>query len=396
MLVVLLESVTRKNLINMIQQLSITGVRNLDSVSLSPSPFINVLYGLNGSGKTSILEAIHLLGLARSFRSNRIKPVINHNSEQCTVFGRLKLSSGLVPLGVARDMQEDTFKIRLAGENLRSTSELAKLLPLQVINPDTFKLLEGSPKLRRHFIDWGVFHVKHQDFFPLWQRMQKALKQRNSLLRHGRIKGSELTVWDNELIKAAGAVDKLRHEYIERLIPVFHDVLRQLIDLPELSISYYRGWDRERPLSEVLQDGLKRDIHSGYTHTGPQRADLKVKLGKANAVDILSRGQLKLVVCALKLAQGFLYTEISGKQCLFLVDDLPSELDSPHRRALCRLFQEMKCQTFISCVEKTALENCWLPGAEVKVFHVKQGQIQLDEDSGQENRQVESLEIEHE
>ena len=141
---------------------------------------------------------------------------------------------------------------------------------------------------------------------------------------------------------------------------------------------------------------MQRDIQTGYTHSGPQRADLRVKLGKVNAVDILSRGQLKLVVCALKLAQGFLYSEITGKNCIFLVDDLPSELDSPHRRALCRLFQEMGCQTFITCVEHTALENCWLPEAEVKVFHVKQGQIELDEKPEEEIRQVESLEIEHE
>ena len=381
----------------MIQQLTISGVRNLTSISLQPSPAINVLYGLNGSGKTSVLESIHLLGLARSFRSSKIKPVINHSDDKCTVFGRIQLKGGnSVPLGVARKVQEDCFRIRLAGENLRATSELARLLPLQIINPDTFRLLEGSPRLRRQFMDWGVFHVKHKEFFPLWQRMQKALKQRNSLLRHGRIRSSELPVWDHELVKAANAVDQQRHEYIEKLIPVFHEVLGQLTDLPELSISYYRGWDRERPLQDILQDGLQRDIQSGYTHAGPQRADLKIKLGKANAVDILSRGQLKLVVCALKLAQGFLYSEISSRQCLFLVDDLPSELDSPHRRALCHLLQEMKCQTFITCVEKTALENCWLPGAEVKVFHVKQGQIQLDEDPGQEIRQAESLEIEHE
>ena len=381
----------------MIQQLTVTNVRNLLSASISPSSSINVLYGLNGSGKTSVLEAIHLLGLARSFRSSRLRPVINRESEKCTVFGRLNTSEfGLLPVGVARDVKDEVFQIRVGGENLRSTSELAKLLPLQVINPDTFRLLEGSPKLRRHFIDWGVFHVKHRDFIPLWKRMQKALKQRNSLLRHGRINGSELPAWNLEFVKAAEAVDKLRQEYLERLIPVFHDVLSQLTDLTEISISYYRGWDRERPLIDVLQDGLQRDIHSGYTHSGPQRADLRVKLGKVNAVDILSRGQLKLVVCALKLAQGFLYSELSGKKCIFLVDDLPSELDSPHRRALCRLFQEMGCQTFITCVEHTALENCWLPEAEVRVFHVKQGTIQLDEEPQEEIRQVESLEIEHE
>lgn len=381
----------------MIQKLAIQGVRNLISVSIEPSPSINVIYGLNGSGKTSVLEAIHLLGLARSFRSNKIKPVVNDQEEQCTVFGRLQQANGnSLPLGVSRDIQDDAFRIRLAGENLRSTSELARLLPLLVINPDTFRLLEGSPKARRHFMDWGVFHVKHQNFFPIWQRAQKALKQRNTLLRHGRIKSSELSVWDQEFVKAAHIVDELRCEYIQHLTPVFHKVLSQLTDLPEISISYTRGWDKDRALLEVLQSGLQRDIQTGYTHAGPQRADLKVKLGKVNAVDILSRGQLKLVVCALKLAQGFLYTELSGKQCLFLVDDLPSELDGPHRHALCRLFQEMKCQTFITCVEKAVLENCWLPGVEVKVFHVKQGQIQLIEDPGQEIRQAESLEIEHE
>ena len=381
----------------MIQQLSITDIRNLSSVSIKPSLSVNVLYGLNGSGKTSVLEAIHILGVARSFRTSRIKPVINRDAEVCTVFGRLGVASGSIPVGVSRNLRDETLQIRVSGENLKSTSELARLLPLQVINPDTFRLLEGSPKLRRNFIDWGVFHVKHHDFFPLWKRMQKALKQRNSLLRHGRINGSELTSWNIEFEKAANAIDVLRSDYIQRLTPVFNEVLSELTDLENLTLQYYRGWDKERSLNEVLASGLARDAQSGYTHSGPQRADLRIRVGKVSAVDILSRGQMKLVVCALKLAQGFLYKELSGKQCVFLVDDLPSELDIPHRLALCQLFQKMNCQTFITCVEKEALENCWLPETEVKMFHVKHGQITLDDNPGQQSiRRAESLEIEHE
>ncbi|MFK0573462.1 DNA replication/repair protein RecF [Endozoicomonas sp.] len=381
----------------MIQLLTITDIRNLASLTLKPSPSVNILYGLNGSGKTSVLEAIHILGIARSFRTSRIKPVINRKSEACTVFGRLGLGSGSIPIGVSRNHREESLQIRVSGENLKSTSELAKLLPLQVINPDTLRLLEGSPKLRRNFIDWGVFHVKHQDFFPLWKRMQKALKQRNSLLRHGRINGSELNSWNLEFEKAANAIDKLRSDYIQRLTPVFNQVLSALVDLEDLSIQYYRGWDKDRALNEVLSSGLNRDIQSGYTHAGPQRADLRIRVGKGSAVDILSRGQLKLVVCALKLAQGFLYKELQNKQCIFLVDDLPSELDIPNRKKLCGLFEKMNCQTFITCVEKEALENCWLPETEVKMFHVKHGQVELDENPGQQRiRQAESLEIEHE
>ncbi len=197
--------------------------------------------------------------------------------------------------------------------------------------------------------------------------------------------------------KAANAIDLLRSEYIERLIPVFNQVLSELTDLKNLTIQYYRGWDKEKSLNEVLTSGLARDAQSGYTHSGPQRADLRIRMGKVSAVDVLSRGQLKLVVCALKLAQGFLYKELSGKQCIFLVDDLPSELDIPHRLALCQLFQKMNCQTFITCVEKEALKDCWLPETEVKMFHVKHGQITLDENPGQQSiRRAESLEIEHE
>lgn len=381
----------------MIQQLTITAIRNLAPVTLQLSPAVNVLFGLNGSGKTSVLEAIHILGVARSFRTSRIKPVINRDARECTVFGRIGTHSQVIPVGVSRNAQEETRQIRVSGESLKSTAELARLLPLQVINPDTFSLLEGSPKLRRNFIDWGVFHVKHQDFFPLWKRMQKALKQRNSLLRHGRINDFELTSWNLEFEKAATVIDQLRDEYIQKLTPVFNRVLSELSDLSNLTIQYYRGWDRDRSLQEVLTSALERDMRSGYTHAGPQRADLRIRVGKGSAVDILSRGQLKLVVCALKLAQGFLYQEMQNKQCIFLVDDLPSELDIPNRQKLCQLFQTMKCQTFITCVDKGALANCWLPDTDVKMFHVKHGQITVDEHPDQQSIcRAESLEIEHE
>ncbi|WP_257281911.1 DNA replication/repair protein RecF [Endozoicomonas sp. ISHI1] len=378
-----------------IHKLMIKDVRNLASATFSPSPDINILYGLNGSGKTSILESIHLLGLARSFRSARLKPVIRHKQGKCTVFAQIQSNNDrLIPVGVSRDIEEEHFQIRVAGESLKSTSELARLLPLQIINPDTFKLLEGSPKQRRQFLDWGVFHVKHTEFLPIWKRTQKVLKQRNSLLRHGKMKGSsvssQLSVWDVELVRAAVALDQLRQQYFDQLTPVFQDVLSQLTSLADIKIGYYRGWDRERSLADVLKENAVRDFQAGYTQSGPQRADIRVRLDGSNAVDILSRGQLKLVVCALKLAQGYLFSKMSNSQCVFLVDDLPSELDIHHRKAMCKILQNMQSQVFITCVEPGALVNCWEPEIDLKVFHVKQGTVNLK--SGREIRQAESLE----
>ena len=162
-----------------LSRVSVTAVRNLHPVTISPSPRINILYGANGSGKTSMLEAVHLLGLARSFRSTRLLPVIQHEQAACTVFGVVdEAEGGLRNLGVSRERNGE-FTIRIDGQNARSAAQLAEIMPLQLINPDSFRLLEGAPKIRRQFLDWGVFHVEPR-FMGTWQRLQKALKQRNS------------------------------------------------------------------------------------------------------------------------------------------------------------------------------------------------------------------------
>lgn len=371
-----------------IKKLTIADVRNLASVSIQPSPEINVFYGQNGSGKTSVLEAIHILGLARSFRTTRVKPVVRTDQSRYTVFAQL---ASQVPVGVSRGIRDDNVQIRIAGQSVRSSAELAALLPVQVINPDTFRLLEGSPALRRNFLDWGVFHVKHREFLPLWKNMQMALKQRNSLIRHGRMSGAEIDTWSRAFAGYADQVDQLRQAHVAQLLPYFSRILDRLCPLEGLTLSYYRGWDKDRPLDEILASNLTRDCQAGYTSWGPQRADLRVRLGRHSAVEILSRGQLKLVVCALKLAQSDLLADSTGQKSIFLVDDLPSELDHQHRMALCHVLQNIESQVFITCVEKNALADCWLPEKHHKLFHVKQGRVDTVKTPGR----AEPLEIEH-
>lgn len=356
-------------------RLNVTGVRNLHPVTLYPSPRINLVYGANASGKTSLLEAIHLLALARSFRTNKLQPVIQYQQQHCTVFAELTSSAqGIQQIGVQRSADSE-FIIRINGQTVRSAAQLARALPLQLINPDSFRLLEGAPKQRRQFLDWGVFHVEH-DFLPAWQRLQKSLKQRNSLLRRGRIDRLMLAPWELELSQAAEQVDRCRQAYIARLKPVFERVLADMLTIEGLSLSYFRGWDKEKPLAEVLALQFERDCQLGYTQAGPQRADLRVRVNGLNAVDVLSRGQQKLVVSALKIAQAYLLKEQYGSQsCVFLVDDLPSELDARHRQGLCRLLEELDCQVFITCVEADLLLGQWQSETPIKLFHVEHGHI---------------------
>ncbi|MCY1287374.1 DNA replication and repair protein RecF [compost metagenome] len=357
-----------------LSRVTVTAVRNLHAVTLSPSPRINILHGANGSGKTSLLEAIHLLGLARSFRSLRLQPMIQYEQPACTVFGQVERpEGGQCKLGISRDRQGE-FLIRIDGQNARSTAQLAEVLPLQLINPDSFRLLEGAPKIRRQFLDWGVFHVEPR-FLLAWQRLQKALRQRNSWLRHGTLDTASQAVWDRELCRASEEIDAYRRAYIQALKPVFESTLRELVELDGLTLSYYRGWDKERALSDVLAASLGRDQQMGHTQAGPQRADLRLRLGVNNAADILSRGQQKLVVCALRIAQGHLVGQAKRGQCIYLVDDLPSELDEHHRRALCRLLDELNCQVFITCVDHELLRDGWRADTPVAMFHVEHGRI---------------------
>ncbi|MCK5893339.1 MAG: DNA replication/repair protein RecF [Endozoicomonadaceae bacterium] len=357
-----------------IESLLITDVRNLVSVVFEPSPDINIFYGSNGSGKTSVLEAIYLLGMARSFRSSKIKPVIRNTCQSCTVFGNISTENGSVSVGVTRTFDGE-YHIKVAGDKVNNVSLLAAILPTQVINPDTFRLLEGAPKNRRQFIDWGVFHEERR-FLPLWQRLQKCLRQRNTLLRHGKIDYSQLHVWDSELVTVAENIDQLRANYVERLLPIFDQIMVPFSNIPRLEVNYYRGWDKDLCLSEVLKRNIDRDISSGYTHAGPQRADLKVRLDRMIASDILSRGQQKIVVCVLKLAQGLLFHKTSNRACTYLVDDLPSELDTKHWQLLCDTLETMKSQVFLTGVKsKEGLVHQWSEQTQVKMFHVEQGKL---------------------
>ena len=129
-------------------------------------------------------------------------------------------------------------------------------------------------------------------------------------------------------------------------------------------------------MAQVFDDQFERDSQLGYTQSGPQRADLRLRVKGMNAVDILSRGQQKLVVCALKIAQGYLLRQLGASQeSVFLVDDLPSELDERHRRALCSLLEDLQCQVFISCVDDQQMQDCWKNDTPLSMFHVEHGRI---------------------
>lgn len=358
-------------------RLDIHQVRNIEHASLHLAAGVNLFLGQNGSGKTSVLEAIHLLGLGRSFRSHKIRTVVRHEQPRCTLYAELQRpQSPKLALGVERSLDGE-MRLRIGNQQGCSVAELARTLPLQLINPDAFRLLEGGPSERRQFLDWGVFHYQ-PEFLQAWQRYQRALKQRNSLLKYAKIDPLMRAPWEHELCQQAEQIHFWRQAYLTLLTPLFQRYLTALTQVDDIKIHYYCGWDAKRSLEEVLVEGLARDQEQGFTQAGPHRADLRIKLGGRLAADILSRGQQKLVVSALKLAQGQVLRAQGEQAPLYLIDDLPAELDAQHRQAFCALLQELGSQIFITSVEAAPLASCWLADTELKQFHVEQGQIRED------------------
>lgn len=353
-------------------RLNVSSVRNISSCEIRPSASANVFYGKNGSGKTSVLEAVHLLASGKSFRSVKVDPLINHGASQAIIYA--ELASGY-HIGLSKSRREN-HQLHFQNQPQRNWETIARELPIQLLDSNSFLLLEGGPRSRRKYLDWGVFHVA-QTFIESWRRSKKCLANRNVLLKQRKIDSGELSAWDAEFSEAASEVDQSRGRYFQRLAPRFATVYRELEGAfaDALELKYLRGWQEGELLADVLKSSISLDSKYGATQSGPHRAELDIRIGRNRAVDILSRGQQKVLVSALKIAQTDILYSALGKSCIYLVDDLAAELDLRNRAAVLDQLLRQGGQLFLTCVEKDALESSLPENLELAMFHVEHGII---------------------
>ncbi|MDD5034163.1 MAG: DNA replication/repair protein RecF [Methylococcaceae bacterium] len=349
-------------------KLEVSNLRNIETASLTPAARLNFIVGCNGSGKTSLLEAIHILGRARSFRSLQTSQVIRFKQEHLTVTGRLLEQDRQLAIGVrlARRKRE----IALAGRKLQTSAELIRAFPVLLIQPSSSALLDDPPKFRRQFLDWGTFH-REPGFLENWRGYARALSQRNALLRAGASR--DIEIWNHELSRYGTMVATSRATYAESLRPHFQEAARHFLGLIPFEIRISAGWSGAKMLEEALRDDLAQDLRDGYTHSGPHKGDFSVMADERPARNYLSRGQLKLLVFALLLAQAQLLEESLDARGCVLIDDLASELDADNRARLLQFLQLRRAQFFITTTDPGIIP---LPGGEDgAVFHMDHGKV---------------------
>ncbi len=354
-----------------LMQLTIRDFRNIAAAELEFSPQLNLITGRNGAGKTSLLEAVHFLGRAQSFRSSHTSPVIRAGTESLLVAGQVTDQFGVtVPVGVQR--ARSTLRVRMAGRTIQHLAELIERFPFQILTPDSHQVIEGGPRHRRRFLDWGVFHVE-PSFLPVWQNYSRALRQRNAALR-SRSSQHEITMWDSELVTSTALIDQQRRDYIEQLLAALSHYATDLLDVGKIQWEYRPGWPRKSHYAEALAESLEGDRRHGYTRIGPHRADLAPLLEGQPAQDRVSRGQQKQLVAALMLAQARVYQDKKKAQaCIFLIDDLASELDSARRACVLQHLCQLGTQVFLTAIDVGSIDQkMW---SQRRQFHVEHGHI---------------------
>ena len=352
-----------------IQHLEIHNLRNLSSVSLEPISGLNFIFGPNGSGKTSLLEAIHCLGRGKSFRTHKTNNLIGEGHESFSVIGKILQHGRNSIIGMQR--HKGSSEIRLAGKAISRSSQLSEVLPVAILDPGLNRLIDEGPDLRRRFLDWGVFHVKH-DFSTVWNTYKRTLSQRNAALRAGWSK-SAIAHWDQSLVNAGNQLDKARRDYLSNLMVFVHESLERYPSISDVSITYQQGWRAGSDFSDYLASQLESDRERGFTQFGPHRADIKIKTGGYEARDYLSRGRQKLLVANLILSQC---RQITAQNItpVILVDDLPSELDAETRALLIQTLCETNAQIFITATDSDLFI---LQDLDYQMFHVEQGRLTL-------------------
>ena len=350
-----------------IQRLEISGLRNIVSALVFPGQQGNLLYGRNGAGKTSLLEAIYLLGNGKSFRGGHIQSLINDSAVG------LKVSSKVAGL----DQNISDFQLTRKGGEKRvlvnrtvvpNRSSLARQFPIMFFGHETVSAQIATPEARRVFFDWLLFHVE-PSFLSVYSNYMGLLKQLKAGLR-ANIKDGGL--WNIYVGDAGEQLHGLRVLVYEELKVIFKEELNKFPELPKVDLVYRCGWSNGQTLAELLQSRHLDHVRLGYCTVGPHRADLQIRNERGEVRGWASRGQLKAYYGIYFLAVLRYFLQNSRYHPLVLIDDLWAEMDTNVAGQFLKSIMACECQFFLTSI--TAREEL-VSQYDLTSFHVEHGLV---------------------
>ena len=319
-----------------------------------------LISGANGSGKTSLLEAIYFALQGTSFRSSDREILRNDGSSWFRI--DLKDSKDSLRTIIFNDAVQKSKKQFLVDGNKKARLSANLRIPVVLFEPDDLQLLSGSPTRRRNFLDYFLSQI-----FPSFQlaltRYNKALKQRNNLLKRDNVSKDELFPWNLMLAEYGAEIISKRQDFLELLNSKIEEVYFEISGVKdEIKIDYLGEKVSKNEILAILSENIERDKILGYTNFGPHKHDIQFIFNKKPAQNVASRGENRSLVLALKFIETDILADLTSKRPIVLLDDVFSELDDDRQKLLTKHFS--KYQTIITSTNEIKVEDCKITSLE--------------------------------
>lgn len=362
-----------------LENISIINYKNIKGVNLDLSPKINCLIGHNGVGKTNFLDAIYYLSFCRSANNPIDSQIIMHDENFFMLEGNYRTEQGDIE-NIYCGMKRGTKKhFKRNKKEYKRLSQHIGLVPLIYVSPSDSSLIEGGSEERRRLMDVVISQYDHS-YIELLSNYNKALQQRNALLKMEEPDSSLLDIWEQEMARNGELLFQKRLAFVDELVPVFQQIYQQISGQREIVSLRYISHCQRGPLLDVIQRDRFKDRAVGYSLHGVHRDDLEMLIGDFLMKREGSQGQNKTFVLALKLAQfDFLRRTSSTTTPLLLLDDIFDKLDAQRVESIVQLVSgDNFGQIFITDTNRDHLDKILSKSdGEYKIFTVEGGDIEL-------------------
>lgn len=372
-----------------LKTLKLRSFRNYSTLSLNISNGITVITGKNGVGKTTILEAICLLGSGRSFRSAKNIDFIRRGEELSTINANIESNSLNSSLEVR--IYPQGKKIFVDEKMAKSTEELLKWLPSIVFSPADHNIIDGDSSERKFFLNRAA-SLLDWEYSSLLSEYNKALLQRNRLLKQALEESWNnsklfdlIEIWDDQMLHYGSQLMWMRCEYLSILQPIVKEEYKKISQLEDEFCLTYQTSDEEKIqnsrkqsvddwrefFQKKLKDSMRRDIATGTTHVGPHKDEILLTLNGNKVKFYGSQGEKRTCALALRLGELALFRLRTNRLPILLFDDVSSELDRSRRKSLVNLLRQEKAQVLITATE---LPSSLMEEAEKSFEHLDLGE----------------------
>ena len=335
-----------------IDSLSLMNFRNYETLNISFGN-INIIYGLNGSGKTNIVEAIYMLALTKSFRINNDKIMIKKGKIKAKIKGNVLKKNDENEFGV--EISNDGKIVTINGEKQDKVSDYVSRINVILFNPSDTRLIDDAPSERRKMLNIEISQI-YKEYLVVLTNYQRILKQRNFYIRGMYINGSYtseyLDILTKKLVEFGKVICKYRQDFIDNINKYIKSNYEKIFGSGTLKIRYVSTFKNksEDDLIKRFKDNYQKELSVGKTLEGIHHDDIMFILDNNNLKEWGSEGQRKNAIISFKLAEINVINEIKGYYPILILDDLFSELDKEKITNLLGML-DRNVQTFITTTD---------------------------------------------